>query len=178
MKKDQLILLVLLAFTLVLVLYFGFESRFTLYVVLAALVIAVCVVAMSSEFGKLDLLWGKEKPRRVLSPKEKEVVLYYVLNGLKNKKSVNAADLAFEVGLQLPELLPLLKYLEQRNVLKVLYPPMQTSPVIVEGDSIKSHEFRDQLKSSLLELKVSKDKDFQTAIEEEVIRIKDSFNRK
>ena len=177
MRKDQVALLFILALTVILVLYFGFESRVTLYLVLISLIFTVSIVFMSSEYGKLDRLLSKDKVIKRISVKDKKLILYYILNILLQRKTLRMQDLALDVGLELAEVHPLVKFLEDRGIIKFMYPPMESVPLIIEEDSAKAILLARQIKKSIAGREFS-DQDFQKKVGEEVGKIKDNLKTK
>jgi len=150
MNKDVAALLVVLSLTILLVLYFGLESRITSYVIFVALVLAGCVIFASASLRELAAgLGGKRPGLSNLSQKEKETVILSLLDALDSKKAVSVEALSSELGVEVEDLSSILESLGKRNVVRFIYPPMEKKPLVLKGDELKARELCEQLKISL-----------------------------
>ena len=174
MKRDESALLVVLAATFILVLYFGFESRITIYLIFVSIVITSYLILMASGFMKLKIVRKKRGSLRPLTKREKEFVVIHMLNFIEDRKSAEISALASDMGLEREELVSMLKVLEMEGAISFMYPAMQTQPIVVVHDLPSLHQARVNLRVSLAAGDGMSHTEFQKMVSSEVAKIKAS----
>ena len=167
MKKDQFALLVILFLTLVVIVYFGFDSRVSLYIVFVALIASIYVTLIGPSLININGVGDYAGLPSTSSSRGRKLMLCYILKQLQERKTIDAKDLIVEVGLDLKELTSTLNFLKDQGVLKLIYPPLKEAPIIVQEDGSKADVLLKKLVSSLNAGTNVKDEEFLTAVEEQ-----------
>ncbi|MBD3387385.1 MAG: hypothetical protein GF416_00340 [Candidatus Altiarchaeales archaeon] len=145
-KNVKGIVLVLGASILAL-LYIGFDSGFAPYVIIAALLLLIVSAKRDAIEERIEP--SKKNVQRPgedsMENREKKLLMYYLLELLDHKKTIDMKEIATDLDISIYTLTDILKFMSKHDIIKVIYPPMRSFPVIRVDDKEKSEAFREKL---------------------------------
>ena len=137
-----------LLFVLLAIVYFGFESKISLYIIIVGIIL---VAFMTKEGGETDYLMDtfgfakKDETAGELDDREKKLLIFHILSHLEKRKSIDMEEIAVDLDVSIYALNDLIRFLDKHGIVEVIYPPMKNLPVMREKEPKKSKKLRKQI---------------------------------
>jgi DNA-binding MarR family transcriptional regulator len=155
--KDKMMLAAVFLLTIALVFYFGVDSRISLYLIVVAVLLILSTVVKGGKIKSMENVFQDKQEKTNLSEKEKKILVAYILHIIHDKKSIRLDELSSDTNIKMKVLKGVINSLEKRGMIKLMYPPMQRIPVIVEVNPMEitalSQELMNSVKGDTDELK-------------------------
>jgi hypothetical protein len=166
----------IIAFTLLLVFLVSTDpdpkSNMAVYAA-AFFIVIVTYTLMSKKQGSEKKHSGKRRKLddtiAKIDSREKKLMIFYLLDLVDKKDSVDMNDIAANFEFSIYELTNIIRFLNKHEVLTVIYPPMRNFPILRRGDHAKSRKFRLAIFKQMAKKKITgepKIEDFSREVEE------------
>ena len=80
-----------------------------------------------------------------LTKREKKLLIYHILCRVEKAQTIDMSDLAEELNVSIYALADLIKFMDKHNVLKVIYLPLKSFPVLRRGDEEASTKYKEMI---------------------------------
>ncbi len=114
------------------------RSSYLVYAVLFALIIITAFMTkVESQPTVLSLLYQtpNSKDQKKLSNKDKKLLIFYIVDLVERKESVDMRDLAKDLNISIYDLAEIIKFMSQHKFVTAIYPPMRDFPILRKGDA-------------------------------------------
>jgi len=154
-------------FTVAALLFFGLHSPIAPYIILAG-TIFLFVAAKGGDIKPPEkgnpLRFEKDRFESLgeLDEKEKKLLIFHILSAVEKTNQLDMNEIAQDFDISIYALTDIIKFLSKHELVHVIYPPMQSLPVLREGNSNKSKAFREKIyqlvsKKNLLGMPIKED---------------------
>ena len=122
-----------------------FDQRFrtgaTYMILLILTIIAVANAPSQDGQNSTGRRKNGEKGAPTLDSKERKYLIFYLLNQLKKRETIEMSEIATELNISIYELTDIIKLLDKHKAVEVIYPPLHDFPIIRRGNPEKSRAY-------------------------------------
>jgi len=136
--NTKLIVGMMLLIVLVAVFDPRFRTGVTYMILLILTVIAVANAPSQEGQTQAEKRKNGEKGVQALDAKEKKYLIFYLLNLLKKRETIEMSEIATELNISIYDLTDIIKLLDKHKAIEVIYPPLHNFPIIRRGNAYKS----------------------------------------
>ncbi|MFH0861734.1 MAG: hypothetical protein V1875_01775 [Candidatus Altiarchaeota archaeon] len=122
-----------------------FDTRFRTGVTFIILILLTIIAVISST--NKDAEWSIERRNKgekgalTLDGKEKKYLIFYILNQLRKRETMEMTEIATELNISIYDLTEVLKLLDKHKAVEVIYSPPHNFPIIRRGNQDKSKAY-------------------------------------
>jgi predicted transcriptional regulator len=134
------------------IIYFGIESKVSLYILVGAILIVALISkgGIETDFsqssrGYRNMQGGEDEMRG----REKKLLIFHILALVEDKKSIDMEEIATDLDVSIYKLNDIIRFLGDHGLVNVIYPPMKSFPILRESNPKKSRICRTQIYRSL-----------------------------